>query len=61
MNDQELLEYVEAMVFYKMLEGCELDDHLGNKEYNVGAWCVNLRADTLSRLIDLAKGNLNGL
>ena len=55
MTDEELIAHVEALVFYKMLEGCEMDDHLGNKEYNVGAWCVNLRADTLCRLIDMVK------
>ena len=55
MNDQELLEYVETKVIEKMLDGCEIDDHLGCKKYDAGSWSVNFRADTLSRLIDMAK------
>ena len=61
MNDQELIEYIETRVFKEMLEGCLMDDHLGHKTYHPGSWSVNLRADTLGRLIDLAKGNINGL
>lgn len=60
MNDQELLEYVETKVIEKMLDGCEIDDHLGNRGYDIGSWSVSLRADTVSRLIDMAKkGNNN--
>ncbi len=55
MNDEELLNYVEAKVIEKMLDGCEIDDHLGYKKYDVGAWSVSFRADTLSRLIDMAR------
>lgn len=57
MTDEELLEYVEAKIIEKMLDGCELDDHLGSEDYNVGSWSVAFRADTISRLIDMAKGN----
>lgn len=57
MNDEELLDYVEAKVIEKMLDGCEIDDHLGNKEYKVGSWAVTFRADTISRLIDMARKN----
>jgi hypothetical protein len=55
MNDQELLEYVETKVIEKMLDGCYIDTHLGNKKYDAGSWSVSFRADTLSRLIDMAK------
>jgi hypothetical protein len=55
MNDEELLNYVEAKVIENMLDGCEIDDLLGYKKYDVGAWSVSFRADTLSRLIDMAR------
>ena len=59
MNDQELLERVERMAFLKMLEGCEMDDHLSRNKYCVGLWSVTLRADELCRLIDMAKRGLD--
>ena len=57
MTDEELLQYVEAKIIEKMLDGCEIDDHLGNTEahYDVGSWSVSFRADTISRLIDMAR------
>ena len=55
MNDEELLEKIEAQVLYAMLDGCLMDDHLKHEEYNVGSWAVGLRADQLSRLIDIAR------
>ena len=55
MNDEELLEYVETGVFYQMMQGCEIDDHLKNMEYDTGSWSVSLRADLMSRLIDMAR------
>ena len=55
MADKELLEKVETKVLYAMLDGCLIDDHLGNKKYDVGSWSVSLRADQLSRLIDIAR------
>ena len=54
MDDRELLETVESMVMFKMLTGCELDSHLGNKP-DPGSWQVCMRADTACRLLDLAK------
>jgi hypothetical protein len=56
MTDQELIEYMETKVIREMLEGCEMDDHLRHKNYDVNSWSVSFRADMLSRLIDLAKG-----
>ena len=56
MTDQELIEYMETKVIRKMLEGCEINDHLRRKNYDVNSWSVSFRADMLSRLIDLAKG-----
>lgn len=58
MNDQEFLERIETLVMYRMLSGCEIDDHLHNKKYDVGSWSVGLRADELCRLLDLAKKGL---
>jgi hypothetical protein len=55
MTDKELLEYVETKAIKSMLEGCAMDDHLGNKKYDAGSWSVSFRADTLSRLIDMAR------
>lgn len=59
MDDQELIERLETLVTYRMLSGCEIDDHLHNKAYDVGSWSVGLRADELCRLIDLAKRGLD--
>ena len=55
MTDEELLDAVEAKVYWEMIRGCEVDDHLGRKSYDTGSWTVTLRADLMSRLIDLAK------
>jgi hypothetical protein len=55
MNDEELLAAVEAKVIFAMLQGCEMDDHLGRKVFDPGPWVVTLRADQMSRLIDLAR------
>jgi hypothetical protein len=55
MTDEELLQHLETKVIEVMLNGCETDDHLGKKPYNVGGWTVTLRADTVSRLIDMAR------
>lgn len=55
MTDKELLESVEAKALFAMLHGCLIDDHLGRDEYDVGSWFVSLRADQLSRLIDMAR------
>jgi len=56
MTDQELIEYLETKAIFTMLDGCEIDDHLGHKRYDVGSWSMGIRADHLSRLIDLARG-----
>ena len=58
MTDKELLESVEAKVLFSMLNGCLMDDHLGRGEHDVGSWSVSLRADQLSRLIDMAKAGV---
>ena len=55
MNNEELLESIERRVFYVMFEGCFIDTHLGNKKLDAGSWSISLRADELSRLLDLAK------
>lgn len=55
MTDEELLDYVEAKTFEEMLDGCEIDDHLGEKVCYTGAWAVTFRADTICRLIDMAR------
>jgi hypothetical protein len=57
MTDEELLVMVEARVLFAMLEGCMMDDHLGRKVFDPGSWVVTLRADQVSRLIDMARGN----
>ena len=57
MTDEELLDFVETKTIETMLRGCELDDHLSNKKYDAGSWSVAFRADIISRLIDMAKGN----
>ncbi len=59
MNDQELLEFVEQRLFYKMFSGCEIHDHLGMK-VDPTPWSVSFRADTISRLLDLAKAGIKG-
>jgi hypothetical protein len=58
MIDQKLLEYVEYMLFYTMLDGCRLETHLGYKRHDPGRWSVSLRADHLSQLLDLAKDGI---
>jgi hypothetical protein len=57
MNDKELLDSIEARVFYAMFDGCVVDDHL-DQRIDTGSWSVSLRADTLCRLLDMAKGNV---
>jgi hypothetical protein len=57
MTDEEFLEKIEVRVWFAMLNGCWIADHLGNKQCDVGSWSVSLRADQLSRLIDMARGN----
>jgi len=59
MTDEELLEYAETKVHAQMLQGCEMDDHLGREKYDVGSWVVSMRADLLGRLIDMAKKGVN--
>jgi hypothetical protein len=55
MNDEELLDAIEAKVLLVMLQGCAMDDHLGRKVFDPCPWVVTLRADHMSRLIDLAR------
>jgi hypothetical protein len=57
MTDEELLAMAEARVIFAMIEGCMMDDHLGRKVFDPGPWSVTLRADQVSRLIDMARGN----
>ena len=57
MTDEELIEYAETKVHAEMLRGCEIDDYLGRKSYDTGSWTVTLRADLMSRLIDMARGS----
>lgn len=57
MNDQELIAFIEARLFYAMFDGCVVDDHLGN-DVDTASWRVSLRADTLCRLIDMAKNGI---
>jgi hypothetical protein len=57
MTDEELLDAIEAKVLLAMLQGCEMDDHLGRKVFDPGSWVVTLRADQMSRLIDMARGD----
>ena len=59
MNDQELLEFVETKLFEKMFNGCETDSHLGRKP-DPAPWSVSFRADTVSRLLDLARSGIKG-
>ena len=56
MTDEEFINAVEARVLFAMLQGCEMDDHLGRKVFDPSPWVVTLRADQISRLIDLARG-----
>jgi len=58
MIDQKLLEYIEYKVFDSMLDGCRVETHLGYKQHDPGRWSVCLRADHLSRLLDLAKDGI---
>jgi hypothetical protein len=55
MNDEELLDAVEEKVLLAMLQGCAMDDHHGRKVFDPCPWVVTIRADQMSRLIDLAK------
>jgi len=55
MTDQEFLDAVEAKLFFAMLNGCAVDDHLGRKVFDPKPWAVTLRADQMSRLLDMAK------
>ena len=55
MTDDELLNQLEHRLFDTMFEGCLMDDHLGRNRYDVCAWGVRMRADELSRLIDMAR------
>lgn len=55
MTDEELLNYVEAKTIEEMLDGCEIDDYLGEKVYRTGAWAVTFPTDTICRLIDMAR------
>jgi len=55
MDDQELLDYVEQKIFCKMIEGCDILDHLGHKKFDSGCWSVSMRADEVARLLDMAK------
>ena len=55
MDDAEFLAAVEQKAMYMMFSGCEIDDHLHCKKYDVGSWSVHLRADEVCRLLDLAK------
>ena len=55
MNDEQLLDFVEQKLMLKMFEGCVIDDHLGCKKHDVNSWAVSLRADQLSRLLDMAR------
>jgi hypothetical protein len=55
MTDEELLDAIEARVIFAMLQGCDMDDHLGRKVFDPGPWVVTLRADQMSRLIDMAR------
>jgi hypothetical protein len=57
MTDEELINAVEAKVLLAMLQGCAMDDHLGRKVFDPTPWGVTLRADHMSRLIDLARSN----
>ena len=58
MTDEELLDRVEQILISQMLSGCETEDHLGYKGYTlIGSWSVSFRADTISRLLDMARGN----
>jgi hypothetical protein len=58
MTDQEFLDAVEARVLFAMLNGCAMDDHLGRKVFDPAPWVVTLRADQMSRLLDMAKAGL---
>jgi hypothetical protein len=55
MTDHELLEFVETRLIHDMLHGCTIDDHLGERKHDPGSWSVRFRADTISRLLDMAK------
>ena len=50
MTDEELLQCVEAYVIERMLIGSVVDESL-----EIGGWGLKLRADIVSRLIDMAR------
>jgi len=56
MDDKELLDFVEQELFYVMLNGVAVLDHLGYTEFEAGSWSVSFRADEVSRLLDMARG-----
>jgi hypothetical protein len=56
MNDKELLDFVEQEMFYAMLGGVAVLDHLGYTDFEAGSWSVSFRADQIARLLDMAKG-----
>lgn len=58
MTDEELLQKVEKLTIYSMLRGRAMDDWLSGRKTDIGSWVVNLRADEVSRLIDLARQSL---
>jgi hypothetical protein len=55
MSDDELLDRLEHRLFDTMFEGCLMDNHLGRTAHYPGEWSVSMRADQLSRLIDMAR------
>ena len=60
MTDKELLEFVERRIFAAMIGGCYIDTHLGNNTHDTGSWVVSLRADVMSRLLDMARETNTG-
>jgi hypothetical protein len=57
MTDEEFLDAIEAKVLFVMLQGCAMDDYLGRNVFDPAPWVVTLRADQMSRLIDMARSN----
>ena len=55
MTDEQLLTRLEQRLFQTMFEGCWTDDELGREHHDTGSWIVRMRADELSRLIDMAR------
>lgn len=56
MDDKELLDYVEQMMFHAMFEGCCVMSNIGYTDFEAGSWSVRLSADQIARLLDLARG-----